>query len=80
MLTNIADREEERTARIYMADEGIAIPIADALELMTDEWIRTGQYCDSTIRDMRNALTSAIKAAKPHVCTCVKPCNNTTKA
>ena len=36
-------------------------PLSEALEIMTDEWIKDDHYCDQTIIDMRDALKKLIK-------------------
>ncbi len=36
-------------------------PIDKAMELMTDEWISKGEYCDQTIIDMRDIIKKLIE-------------------
>lgn len=31
-------------------------PMKEALELMTDEWIEDGSYCQQTVKDLRDLL------------------------
>ena len=40
------------------------VHLAEALEIMTDDWIDSGHCCDQTIIDMREALKNTIKDKK----------------
>lgn len=48
-------------SRVYVEDY---LPVKDALPLITDEWITDGQYCDETIKSLRDALKEALSKLK----------------
>jgi NTP pyrophosphatase (non-canonical NTP hydrolase) len=47
-----------RGMTIYV--EGKRVPLKKALEIITDEWIEDGQYCDKTVIDLKDALKGAV--------------------
>lgn len=47
--------------QIYISDEGQKVPIEQALEIMTDEWILDGNECAQTVIDMRDVLKNFIQ-------------------
>lgn len=51
--------EKLRRRRIYTDGKRT---LRVALEQMTDEWIESGQYCDQTIMNLRDALRVALQA------------------
>ena len=47
---------------IYMNSEDV--PLTEALEKMTDEWVDDGNYSAQTVIDLRDALIYYIKECK----------------
>jgi len=39
---------------IYVDEDHPEMPIAEALKLMTDEWLDSGNYCTKTVMDLRD--------------------------
>jgi hypothetical protein len=52
----LGSNDECPVFQIYIPDEDRTVPLEQALDIMTDEWILDGNSCDQTIIDMRDAL------------------------
>lgn len=48
------------------AQDGGDLKPENAIEVMTDNWIQSGNYCDQTIMDMRDVIRSLLEANKNH--------------
>ena len=46
---------------IYLPNEEENVSLKRALEILTDQYIEDGQYCDQTVIDLRDALTEALE-------------------
>ena len=45
-------------------EDGGELKPENAIEVMTDKWIQSGNYCDQTIMDMREVIRSLLEALK----------------
>jgi predicted XRE-type DNA-binding protein len=65
---------------IYMSGQGLnkPVPISDALDMLTDDYINDGKYCTQTILDLRDALKLTL-SPDDHIKTIMSNMNLTQK-
>ena len=47
-------------------EDGGDLKPENAIEVMTDEWIKAGNHSDQTVMDMRDVIRSLLEANKNH--------------
>ena len=59
MSDELSDLKARLEASSVWIDDG-PIPLVKALEKMTNHWIESGQYCEQTVFDLRDALRALL--------------------